>query len=55
MFAIGVAALDHEVLDDPMDEQGVIDAHLCNLQEVVTRQGRLVVKGDAEVASRGLK
>ena len=55
MFAVDVAALDHKVLDDAMEEQRVIDVHLGEFQEVVTMDGRLVVEGDADVARSGLK
>ena len=55
MFAVGVAALDHKVLDDTMDEQRIIDAHLRDFQEIVAGLGRFVIQGDADVASRCLK
>jgi hypothetical protein len=55
MFTVDVAALNHKVLDDAMEEQRVIDVHLGEFQKVVTVDGRLVVKGDADIARRGLK
>ena len=55
MLTIGVTTLDHEVLDDAMDEQGVVDAHLRDLQEVVTRLWCLVVESDTDITCCGLK
>ena len=55
MLAVGIATLNHKVLDNAMDEQRVIDAHLCDLQEVVACLWRLVIKGDADIACSGLK
>ena len=55
MFAVGVATLNHEVLDDTMDEQRIIDAHLRDFQEIVAGLGRFVIQGDTDVASRCLK
>lgn len=55
MLAVGVAALDHEVLDDAVEEQRVVDAHLRQFQEVVAVLRRLVIEADADVACRGLE
>ena len=55
MLTIGVTTLNHKVLDDPMDEQRVVDTHLRHLQEVVAGLWRLVVKGDADITCSGFK
>ena len=55
VFAVGITALNHKVLDDTMDEERVIYAHLRDFQEVVASLWRLVIKGDADIARRGFK
>ena len=37
--ALGVAALDHEAVDDAVEGQAVIEALFCQLQEVINRDG----------------
>ena len=55
VFAVGITALNNKVLDDTMDEERVIYAHLRDFQEVVASLWRLVIKGDADIARRGFK
>ena len=43
VFTVRITTLNHEILDDTMDEQRVIDTHLRDFQEVVTRLRRLVI------------
>ena len=54
MFAVQVASLYHEVLDDAMEEQGVVDVLLNEFQEVVTVLGRLVEECYTNVARGSL-
>src|SRR3712207_2543222 len=49
-LAVGVATLNHEVLDDPMEKRSIEIALPGQLNEVVTVGGRLVVKADEDVA-----
>ena len=55
VLAVGVATLNHKVFDDTVDEQGVVNAHLRDFQEVVTCLRCLVIEGDADVAGSRLK
>ena len=55
MLAVQVTALYHEVFDDTMEEQGIIDVFLDEFQEVVTMLGRLVEECYTDVARGGLK
>src|SRR3954451_9518262 len=41
---VGGAALDHEVLDDPVEDHAVVEAVARELQEVVHRLGRVLVE-----------
>jgi hypothetical protein len=50
---VGVATLNHEVLDDTMKECPVIIAFAGKLEEVVTVFGGLVVKAHYDVAIGG--
>jgi hypothetical protein len=51
----GVAALYHEVLDDPMKEQRVVELGAHQFQEVVTMFGRLVEQRNADIALCGFQ
>jgi hypothetical protein len=52
---VGAAELDHEVVDDAMKVQAVIEAALRELDEVARRDGHLVDEElDRERAERGL-
>ena len=55
MLAVQVTALYHEILDDTVEKQGIVDMLLDVLQEVVTMLGRLVEECNADVARGGLK
>lgn len=54
ILGIGVAALNHESLDDPMEERPVVIALANEFQEVVTVYGRLVIEAYHYVAHRGM-
>ena len=49
-FAVRVAALNHKILDDTMEESAIEISLLCQLQEVVTMLGCLVVEAHLDVA-----
>lgn len=53
--AVGVAALNHKVLDDAMEEGAVEDAFASELEEVVAVDGGLVAELNADDASRSLQ
>ena len=55
MAAVRVARLDHEAGYDAVEQQGVVEVALDELQEVVAVARRLVVEGDADVAFGGLE
>lgn len=55
MLAVQVAGLYHEVLDDAMEQQGVVDVLLDEAQEVVAMLWRLVEKRYTNVARCGLE
>ena len=55
MTTIEIATLNHKVLDDTVEQQGVIDLHPHQFQEVVTMLWRLVAEGDADISLRGLQ
>lgn len=48
-FALRVAALDHEILYDSMEEGTVIEPFLCKFYEVVPVCGSLVVQTYSDV------
>lgn len=43
MLAVDIARLNHEVADDAMEEQRVVDMHLDQLHEIIPMLGCLVV------------
>ena len=55
ILAVQIATLYHEVLDNPVEEQRIIDMLLDELQEVVTMLRRLVEQRNTDVASRRLQ
>ena len=52
--AVGVTSLNHEVIDDAVEEQRVVEVLVHQLQEVVAVDGGLVVEGYADVALSSL-
>jgi hypothetical protein len=42
--ALGAAALDHEVLDDPVEGEAVVEAFARELAEVLDGLGRILVE-----------
>ena len=56
MFAVEATALDHEAVDDAMEDRAVVEAVLHVLQEVLDGHWRLVgVKFDDDGAQAGLQ
>ena len=55
VLAVQIAALNHEVLDDTMEKQGIVDVHADELQEIVAVQGCLVIEGQTDVALGSLQ
>ena len=49
-FAVWIAALNHKILDDTMEESAIEISLLCQLQEVVTMLRGLVVEAHLDVA-----
>ena len=49
-FAVWIAALNHKILDDTMEESAIEISLLCQLQEVVTMLRGLVVEAYLDVA-----
>ena len=49
-LAVRVAALDHEILDDTVEECAIEISLLCQLQKVVTMLRSLVVEAHLDVA-----
>ncbi|CUP05260.1 Uncharacterised protein [Segatella copri] len=49
-FAVWIAALNHKILDDTMEESAIEISLLCQLQEVVTMLRCLVVEAHLDVA-----
>lgn len=52
-LGVGVSALNHEVLDDTVEQEAVIIALGSELEEIVTVEGRLVIQADYDVAQSG--
>lgn len=49
-----IAALNHEILDDTVEERAVVIALACQLDEVVPVLGCLVVEAHDDVAHCGM-
>ena len=49
-FAVWIAALNHKILDDTMEESAIEISLLCQLDEVVTMLRCLVVEAYLDVA-----
>ena len=54
MTAVGVATLDHEVLDDTVEEQRVVELLIDEFQEVVAMTGCIVIERHENVSLGGL-
>ena len=52
-LGVGVSALNHEVLDDTVEQEAVVIALGGELEEIVTVEGRLVIQADYDVAQSG--
>ena len=51
---IGIATLNHKVLDDTVEESAVVIALTGQLEEIITMKGGLVIKTNGDVTEGGL-
>ena len=52
-LGVGVSALNHEVLDDTVEQEAVVIALGGELEEIVAVEGRLVIQTDYDIAQSG--
>ena len=52
-LGVGVSALNHEVLDDTVEQETVVIALGGELEEIVAVEGCLVIQADYDVAQSG--
>ena len=53
--AVGIATLDHEILDDTVEEQRVVELLVDEFQEVVAMTGRVVEERQDDLACGGFE
>ena len=55
MFAIKIATLHHKILNDAMEQQGVVELHAHHLQEIVTMLRCFIKQCNTDITLSGFK